>query len=159
MELYQFKLDNPRSLVQIDAFITSLGDFFHKYIERGLARIEAEKASTAQVASLGGDSSSLVNAPGDMESYRQKLLSLKAQMFGSAAPQTPTKSSRDGSIAPDSNSVTSPLRTRLESPAAKLARFGSPRGTANAPAPNELPREDDQVMSNLKERLARLKQQ
>jgi hypothetical protein len=155
LELHQFKQDNSKSLVQIEAFISSLGDFFQKYIERGLSRIEAEKTSSDKVAAIIDHSQTAEN----MESYRQKLLSLKAQMFGTAdLEMTPVKAN-----GPDGSSHASPLRARLESPAAKLARFGSPKLAISALAASTQPNggtpDEDQVISNLKERLARFKQQ
>ena len=139
--------------MQIDAFVASLGSFFQKYIERGLARLESEytEKSDSPVA--------------DMESYRTKLFALKSQMFGTPHQQdeelkrgataeegTPMKSS-------GASNVTSPLRTRLESPAAKFARFGSPKNFGNGTDKPPAPPKEDGVISNLKERLARLKQQ
>ena len=45
MELYRFKQEHSSyAAADIDAFLASLGDFFHKYITRSLARIESEQA-------------------------------------------------------------------------------------------------------------------
>lgn len=138
--------------MQTDAFVASLGSFFQKYIERGLARLESEytERSTSPVA--------------DMESYRNKLFALKSQMFGTPHKlEDPAKRNNEESTPSKAVSNTaSPLRTRLESPAAKFARFGSPKNFVANTTTNEkppVPPKDDAVISNLKERLARLKQQ
>ena len=155
MELFTFKKENPQFGVQIDSFISSLGSFFKKYIERGLERLESEHPAN-KVAS---------SPVADLESYRHKLISLKSQMFGSSAqePNLAKESIPKSQQSFENENVSknaSPLRSRLESPAAKFARFGcSPKNLSSSSAVTDLPPKNDAVISNLKERLARLKQQ
>ena len=154
MELFNFKRENPTFGVQIDSFISSLGSFFKKYIERGLERLESEHSAN-NVAS---------SPVADLESYRHKLISLKSQMFGTSAEPNPTKESAAKSQnfieSENLSKNASPLRSRLESPAAKFARFGcSPKSLSSSATAPDLPPKNDAVISNLKERLARLKQQ
>ena len=78
MELYRFKQEHAfYAAADIDAFLISLGDFFHKYITRSLARIESEQ--TQREAHQSGNSP--VEASAD--SFRAKLTHLRRQMFGS----------------------------------------------------------------------------
>ena len=132
---------------QISGFIASLGPFFQKYIERGLSRIDAELSSVkANNWSRTGGSTS-AQGTFTVQEYKERLASLKSQMFGDQA-----------------SGGTSPVRNRLESPAAKFARHG--------PGPNspcvkkthdvvsaggvEVDENVDEIVS-LRERLARLK--
>jgi hypothetical protein len=86
-------------------------------------------------------------------------------MFGSSSAQEPNTAKDSipkGQQSFENENVSknaSPLRSRLESPAAKFARFGCSPKNLSSSAVTELPPKNDAVISNLKERLARLKQQ
>jgi hypothetical protein len=157
MELFTFKKENPKFGVQIDSFISSLGAFFKKYIERGLERIETEQSANNVTSSPAAD----------LETYRHKLISLKSQMFGSSESQESSTTKKEAPTrsqqlfeSENASMNASPLRSRLESPAAKFARFGcSTKTLSSSVVTEDLPPKNDAVISNLKERLARLKQQ
>lgn len=145
---------------QISGFVTGLGPFFQKYIERGLARIDAELS--VQQQSHQNDATSEEGRKQSVAEYREKLALLRQQMFGSAedtlaiVPKPTTGISGSGEQ--------SPVRTRLDSPAAKFARISA---SANASPVRHgahegidlasEPRDTASSISSLKERLAKLK--
>lgn len=143
MELYRFKQEHSSyAAADIDAFLASLGDFFHKYITRSLARIEAEQAQL--------DARQSGNSPSDAsaDSFKSKLTLLRRQMFGSLS---------GGSNSSSAEKVNEDVKM-------------SPVGIRIANSPNLKPRTSDvhvdtqgegkpaiSSIVGLKERLARLR--
>lgn len=137
-----------------------------------MARIDAELTAVARVHPA---------APFSVQEYRERLASLRAQMFGGGGSDGTTMV--EGPLASDVNGSNmeqrqSPVRNRLESPAAKFARVsgsnsasgpGSPLhkatnthrlvddGDGDGRGGAEKPPADASTISSLRERLARLK--
>jgi cytoskeleton-associated protein 5 len=80
-QLYEFRKAHPYAQGQISAFLSSLGDFFHKYISRALERLDMEQQQRMQAgtaASFGSASAAEVS----VEAYKSKLVQLRQQIFG-----------------------------------------------------------------------------
>ena len=128
---------------QIHSFIASLGPFFQKYIERGLARIDAELSTTKQIPH---------GASMSVHEYKERLTQLRSQMFGC--------NTINGSPKQQEENDGSPVRNRLDSPAYKFARTtSSAHGSPLSPGKKvvDLPPPQDATIKSLRERLARLK--
>ena len=144
MELYRFKQEHsPYASTDIDAFLASLGDFFHKYITRSLARIESEQA---QLDAHQSGNSPLADASAD--SFKSKLTLLRRQMFGSLSGSASNSSTEKV----NEDVKMSPISTRIaNSPSLK------PRTSdAHADAYGEGKPATSSIVG-LKERLARLR--
>ena len=145
MELYTFKQEHSSyASADIDAFLASLGDFFHKYITRSLARIESEQAQL--LAHQHGNSPSDASA----DSFKTKLTLLRRQMFGSLGGSSSSSSSAE---KVNEDTKMSPISTRI----ANSPNFNKPR---KSDAHADMHGEDKPATSSivgLKERLARLR--
>ena len=140
----------------IDRFVASLGPFFQKYIERGLARIDGE-LRTLQV---GNRTKPAAASP--IAEYKTKLAHLRTQMFGDAASGLASAATRSPLVVADTagSPSASPVRTRLDSPAAKFARLaasGPASPASRTQSGVDLSEMGDATITNLRERLARLK--
>lgn len=165
MELWRFRREHgPYASEQIEAFLSSLGDFFHKYISRSLARIDAEQSQSSSRSNAGdGD-----EAP-TAEGFKAKLVQLRRQMFGSlggSASSATMEGSSTESMAgqqQDERVKSSPVSTRI-------ANSPSAAKSLKRPTSQQDPHSSDEAGSagsggrvssivGLKERLARLKGQ
>lgn len=173
-QLYEFRAAHPYALDQINQFLASLGDFFHKYITRSLERIEAEQVQAATLkrsATIIGDSKG-----NTVEAYKQKLIQLRQQIFGTVEVN---ENIGDGvgvvseNQPPNSPSALSALRranSHMDSPKMRGINSNGPTTptklsaamdlatAAVAPlgSPVQAPASPSSILS-LKERLARLR--
>lgn len=141
----------------IKTFIASLGPFFQKYIERGLARIDAELNTTRSLPQPAATMS--------VHEYKERLTQLRSQMFGVSASSVTDHHHDDNTDNSNVNGQEggggSPVRNRLDSPAYKFARMATTGSTQNSPlspgrrvVDHQL---QDATITSLRERLARLK--
>lgn len=159
MELWRFKSEHASyASEQIEAFLSSLGDFFHKYISRSLARIDAEQAQSSIRNNAGnGDETTA-------EGFKAKLVQLRRQMFGSlggsASSSTMEAASTENvaSQQQDEKARSSPVSTRIAN---------SPSAAKSLKRVTSQDHSSDEIGSGgrvssivgLKERLAKLKGQ
>lgn len=151
LELYELELRHPQALRQIDNYLHTLGSFFYKYIKRNLRQIEIEKEERP-----AGQT--------DLEMHKSRLAQMQTIFSaGGMVGEDQHLHSTDGAISASSSSSSvsstvisetvyadSPVRKRLESPAAKSALRSA---TAS---PKTIPVKDSTIVS-LKERLAKLR--
>lgn len=147
----------------IDDYLKTLGNFFYKYIHRGLAQVKAESERTI---SLGG-----------VDELKNRYATYSSQYFGGATASIGTDSHlvRDGSIEDDgiqqivdgTSRLMSPVRNRLDSPVTKSALRNTSSSLAPHPATqltnsqlqgSGQSRIGDSTIVSLKERLAKLRQ-
>ena len=168
-QLYEFRAAHPYALDQINQFLTGLGDFFHKYITRCLERIETDlvQAATLKRSALNmGDSTE-----NTVEAYKQKLVQLRQQIFGSAEGNEIQTSGNCENQPPNSPSASSALRranSHMDSPKmrgiysngpstpTKLSAAMDLASAAPQGSPALAPASPSSILS-LKERLARLR--
>lgn len=175
-QLYAFRVAHPYAHEQIAAFLTGLGDFFHKYITRCLERLEAEHAQMAALqrsssVSASGSSYNLMRNETSVDAYKSKLIQLRQQIFGGDfdGPSAATSSENQ---PPQSPTGLRRTNSHMDSPKMRAIRISGPAtptklsaamdlasaatATANAsPAPHETA--SPSSILSLKERLARLR--
>lgn len=149
--LYELERRHPQALRQIDNYLHTLGSFFYKYIKRNLRQIEIEMEER-----LAGQT--------DLEIHKSRLAQMQT-IFSAGGMVGEGQHSRpaDGAISASSSSSSvsstvisetaytdSPVRKRLESPAAKSALRSA------TTSPKAIPVKDSTIVS-LKERLAKLR--
>lgn len=127
MELWRFRKEHAYAEEHIVRFIASLGDFFQKYINRQLARVEAEM----QTANMLREAQEQ-EVP-TAEAFKARLYAMRRQMFGGSGEENNTAhrfhSSEEnldtfvaGNNSPIANRIAnSPVRTVSGSPNAHFA--------------------------------------
>lgn len=170
-QLYEFRAAHPYALEQINQFLAGLGDFFHKYITRCLERIESEKmqaASLKRSSVISGDSTG-----NTVEAYKQKLIQLRQQIFGTVeGSENSSSSGASENQPPNSPSALSALRrhnSHMESPKMRGIHSNGPStptklsaamdlasAAVHVGSPAQAPASPSSILS-LKERLARLR--
>ena len=166
-QLYEFRVAHPYSLEQINQFLAGLGDFFHKYISRSLERIEVEQM---QAASLKRSALNTGDSGNTVEAYKQKLVQLRQQIFGTVEGESPTSVSSENQ-PPNSPSLAALRRanSHIDSPKMRSIRSNDPGSPTKLSAamdlasvavppgsPSPAPASPSSILS-LKERLARLR--
>jgi hypothetical protein len=142
MELYRFKQEHASyASADIDAFLASLGDFFHKYITRSLARIGSEQAQIE--AHQSGNSPS---ADASADSFKSKLTLLRRQMFGSLSGSNSSaeKLNEDAKMSPIGTRIANSPNLKPRASDAHADTYGEGKSATSS-------------IVGLKERLARLR--
>lgn len=169
-QLYEFRIAHPYALDQINLFLTGLGDFFHKYIVRSLERIEFEQN---QANNLKKSTDASGESGNSVESYKQKLVLLRQQIFGSSDSIANGDSPASNENQPPASPLLRRANSHLESPKMRSIRSnlgpGTPTklsaamdlasvssATLNQASPSQAPASPSSILS-LKERLARLR--
>ncbi len=172
-QLFDFRAQHPYARPQIEAFLAGLGDFFYKYIQRSLDRLEMEQAQMSALRRTHSTASAGESV--SVEAYKAKLLQLRQQIFGDeATSSSPAMGNENHPPAhPDSPGLRRAV-SQLESPKTRAIRLNNAPSTPtklsaamdlassmstthNSPTTTASPTSSS--ILSLKERLARLRGQ